>query len=347
MKFPGKYSVFPLLIILQFLLSGCVNEGAQFVSDVITNYTTENSVTVSVSETPTATSIPPDTPQPKPSLTPTQTPTLTPTPAPTLSPTSIPSPTHELCNERGQVLAGSYPSQLAGPQRSYRIYLPPCYEEADRVYPTLYLLHGSASTDSQWDDLGVDEAADELILAGDIPPLIIVMPDGGYIANNSSGGPYSFEGVILAELVPNIEATYCSWSTPGARAIGGLSRGGYWALEIAIRNSQEFASVGAHSAALVDTHAGPELNPQYTALSHNLGDLRIYMDIGQEDWFIPNIRKLHQDMEAAGIEHTWILNDGSHVDSYWTDHVRDYLLWYSLAWPAEADAYPACVTPQS
>lgn len=342
MKYPGKYFVVPFLL-LQFLLAGCVNEGAQIVSNIISDSENENTVTVAIPKTPTPTPTPTDTPQPIPS----STPTLTPTPVPTSTSTSTPSPTPESCSNRGQVILGSYPSQLAGPQRRYRIYLPPCYEEAGRVYPTLYLLHGSASTDNQWDDLGIDEEADELILAGDIPPLIIVMPDGGYIANNSSGGPFSYEAVILAELIPNIEATYCSWSSPGARAIGGLSRGGYWSLEIAIRNSQEFASVGAHSAALVDTHAGPELNPQYTALTHELGDLRIYMDIGEDDWFIPNVRKLHQDLEASGIEHTWVLNDGSHIDSYWADHAKDYLYWYSLAWPAEADAYPACLTTQS
>lgn len=227
---------------------------------------------------------------------------------------------------------------------AYRIYLPPCFGEDGYTYPVLYMFHGNISTDSQWDDLGLDEAADELIRAGEIPPLIIVMPDGGYIANNSSGGPYSFEGVILNELMPHIEANYCAWPAPSGRALGGLSRGGYWSLEIAFRNASQFASVGAHSAALVDTHAGPDLNPQFTGLSNDLGNLRIYMDIGADDWFIANIRRLHEDMEIAGIPHTWVLNDGIHEDPYWSDHARDYLRWYSSGWIDERSAYPPCKT---
>jgi enterochelin esterase-like enzyme len=227
---------------------------------------------------------------------------------------------------------------------AYRIYLPPCYGEDDHTYPALYMFHGNVSTESQWDDLGLDEAAEELILGGEIPPMIIVMAGGGTIANNSSGGPYSFEGVILNELIPHIEANYCAWPAPAGRALGGLSRGGYWSLEIAFRNASQFASVGAHSAALVDTHAGPDLNPQFTGLTHELGDLRIYMDIGADDWYIANIRRLHEDMEAAGIPHEWVLNEGIHEDAYWADHVGDYLRWYASGWPEERSAYPPCQT---
>jgi len=60
---------------------------------------------------------------------------------------------------------------------SGRIYLPPCYgSDPDREYPTLYMLHGATGTDSQWDDLGLDEWADTLILEKEISPLIIIMP---------------------------------------------------------------------------------------------------------------------------------------------------------------------------
>ena len=204
------------------------------------------------------------------------------------------------------------------------------------------MFHGNVSTESQWDDLGLDESAEELILTGIIPPLLIVMPEGGYIANNTSGGPYSFEGVILDELMPHIESSYCAWSAPDGRAIGGLSRGGYWALEIAFRNADRILSVGGHSAALVDTHAGPDLNPQFTAMTNDLSNLRIYIDIGADDWFLPNTNRLHQDMEMAGIPHSWVLNEGLHEDAYWAEHGSDYLIWYSLAWPDERSAYPQC-----
>ena len=185
------------------------------------------------------------------------------------------------------------------------------------MYPTVYLFHGNTHDDAAWDDYGLDEAAEELIQSGQIPPIIIALPDGGWIANNSSGGPNSFEGVILNEFIPYIEETYCAWPEPEGRAIGGLSRGGYWALEIAFRFPEHFISVGGHSAALYDTAAGPELNPQFTGLNNDLGDLRIYLDIGENDYLIPNIRRLHEDMVAAERPHLWVLNEGFHDDSYW------------------------------
>jgi enterochelin esterase-like enzyme len=204
------------------------------------------------------------------------------------------------------------------------------------------MLHGSASSDSYWDDLGLDEAAESLILSGDLPPLIIVMPDGGWLSQNSSGGPNSFEGLVLSELIPFVENNYCLWPERQGRALGGVSRGAYWSLEIAFRNPSIFASVGAHSAALLDTFAGPELNPQYTGISNNLGDLRIYMDTGDSDWYIDRFRQLHKELEAAEKPHVWIVNEGTHEDGYWATHQSEYLEWYAQPWPINRETYSPC-----
>lgn len=225
---------------------------------------------------------------------------------------------------------------------AYRVYLPPCYEENGRVYPTLYMLPGNNQTDAIWDSLGLDETAETAIHNSQIPPLIIVMPDGGWLALNSSGGPNSYETVIIDDLLPFIEANYCAWPDSAGRAIGGLSRGGYWALEIAFRHPQQFAGVGGHSASLLDIAAGPDLNPQFTGLSNDLGDLQIYLDIGQNDGGITNTQKLHTDLTNQGIAHTWILNEGGHNNAYWSAHLADYLGWYASLWPAELDQYPPC-----
>jgi enterochelin esterase-like enzyme len=262
-----------------------------------------------------------------------------------LTPTLAPTDTPPICPSAGQVVTGTYPSLIAGPTRYYRIYLPPCYGEDGRTYPTLYLFHGSLQDDSTWDTLGLDEAADEAILAQEIPPLLIVMPDGGWSAQNTSGGPGSFEGVVLNELIPFVQTTYCSWSETAGRAIGGLSRGGYWALEIAFRHPELFVSVGGHSAALLDIAAGPTLNPQQTGLTNDLGDLRIYMDFGRQDYLLPNTLQLHQDMEAAGVPHTWVLQDGNHEEAYWTEHLAEYLVWYTEPWSLDRTAYPPCTLP--
>ena len=280
------------------------------------------------------------TPQP---VTPTATPLLA-TAVPTPIPTATQPPTPTPCATPGRIETGTFPSFTAG-SMAYRIYLPPCYGLDGRTYPTLYLLPGSNHSDAIWDNLGVDEVAEAGIVDESWPPFLIVMPEGGWIALNSSGGPGSYESVIMNDLIPYVEQMYCAWPDPAGRAIGGMSRGGYWALEIAFRFPDQFVSVGGHSAALLDQVAWPAVNPQYTALSQNLGDLRIYLDIGANDYVINNIRQLHLDMETAvpAVSHTWILNEGRHEEAYWQAHIPDYLTWYGDSWPIERKNYPVCV----
>ena len=272
-----------------------------------------------------------------PTIPPTNTPTHPLADSPTPFPTQSPTP----CSTPGEIQTGILDSRIAG-ATAYRIYRPPCYEQDSRLYPTLYLLPGNIHSDAIWDELGIDEAADAAILAHSIPPLLIVMPNGGAIANNTSGGPNSYEALILDELIPFVEATYCAWPDAGGRAIGGLSRGGYWALEIAFRYPDRFASVGGHSPALLDTQAGPDLNPQHTGLNNDLGDLRVYFDIGRDDYLIANVQRLHEEMAAAGVAHTWVLNDGRHENAYWSAHLAGYLAWYTAPWPKDRTIYPAC-----
>jgi enterochelin esterase-like enzyme len=205
------------------------------------------------------------------------------------------------------------------------------------------MLPGNIHTDSVWDDLGLDDTAEAGIKRGEIPPLLIVMAAGGQLANYTSGGPWSYESVIMDDLIPYIESTYCAWQEPAGRAIGGMSRGGYWALEIAFRHPDQFASVGGHSAALLDLYGGADVVPQATGLANDLGDLRIYFDIGENDWVIPNVRKLHEDMESAGKAHDWVVNEGRHEDAYWASHTKEYITWYSEPWSIQRDTYPLCM----
>lgn len=207
------------------------------------------------------------------------------------------------------------------------------------------MFHGSAHTDSHWDDLGLDETATQLIEADAIPPLLIIMPSGNPLAQNSSGGPWSFEGLVMQELIPAVEAAFCVWPEPGGRAIGGLSRGGYWALEIAFRHPGQFASVGGHSAALLDTYAGADLNPRYAGVNRDLGDLRIYLDIGRDDWVLPQLLDLHDALVDKGVTHTWQLNEGEHTDEYWAANSAAYLRWYTSPWTRNPLIPPPCQHP--
>ena len=81
-------------------------------------------------------------------------------------------------------------SQILGKNVAYTLYLPPDYESSRRSYPVVYLLHGYTDDDTGWIQFGeVNRYADKAIASGEIPPMIIVMPDGGvsWYINNYDG----------------------------------------------------------------------------------------------------------------------------------------------------------------
>ncbi|MCA9875174.1 MAG: hypothetical protein KC441_16000 [Anaerolineales bacterium] len=340
----GRHVLLYLLIGGLLLLAVWAVSRAARPPDVTALITPASTAVMPAAFSPSRTSLAPTTPAAAvaaPTLTPLV--VLTATPTPSITPTFTPTPTITAtpCSQPGRIETGFFPSAIAG-DMSYRIYLPPCYGENGRTYPVLYMLPGNTYTDAIWDQIGLDEAAEAGIQAGLYPPILIVMPYSGEVANFTSGGPRSYEIVILEDLTTYIESTYCASADPEFRALGGLSRGGYWSLEIAFRHPEAFVSVGGHSAALLDEYAKPDVNPQYTALSSDLGDLRIYLDIGDQDWVRANTLQLHEDMVAAGISHEWVLNEGSHEEAYWTAHVAEYLAWYTEPWQQSAQNLPPC-----
>jgi enterochelin esterase-like enzyme len=265
------------------------------------------------------------------------TPSVTPIVAPA---ETTPPPTP--CAEPGGIEIGGFDSVVAGESMRYRIYLPPCYGLDGHVYPALYMFGGNIHDDAIWDRLGLDEAAEAAIAAGEIPPLLIVMPDNGWLANTTTSGPNSYEGFVIAELIPHIEANYCAWSAADGRAVGGISRGGYWSLMMAFRRPDLFGSVGAHSPALIDSHAGPAEDPVITGATSDLGALRIWVDIGERDPYLVEAQPLHEALVSAAVTHEWHVNEGTHDETYWRANLGNYLRWYSDGWRIDRAELPDC-----
>ncbi len=325
----------PFLYIILVALAGCAPgevsaPTATAPPDLLPTPTPVASITLPAATptrlAPVSTGPPPATPEA------TAAPATTTLPPPTPLITPAPSPTPEPCAAPGRVATGLLDSVVAGEPMRYRVYLPPCYGQDGRVYPTLYMFGGNIHDDSIWDRLGLDEAAEALIAAGDIPPLLIVMPDNGWLANTTTSGPKSYEGFILNELIPHVEATYHAWPDRAGRAAGGLSRGGYWSLMMAFRRPDLFRSVGAHSPALIDSHAGPGTDPTLTGATNDLGDLRVWIDIGERDPYLVEARPLHEALAGAGVPHEWRVNEGTHEEAYWQANLDTYLAWYSDGW---------------
>jgi enterochelin esterase-like enzyme len=200
-----------------------------------------------------------------------------------------------------------------------------------------------------WEELGVATDLDSGITKGSLPPMVLVMPDGGYAFElNDQPDGQSYESIVLDELIPYLEADYCLWGDRQGRAIGGVSRGGFWSFSISLRHPEVFSIVGGHSPHFEDDNAAPDTNPLDLAGRVNLDKfpLRIYMDNAANDIVGANVIRLSEILRENGIEHEYLINPtGDHDMDYWKAHVAEYLSFYGQTWPRDAAALPSCLEP--
>jgi enterochelin esterase-like enzyme len=239
------------------------------------------------------------------------------------------------------------PSPIIGEELPYRVYLPPDYAtNQGRRYPVLYMLHGAGGNYTEWSDSFLPERLDQMVRQGEVPPLILVMPDDTgdgptYWANWSNDGP-RWADYVIQDVVGAIDGRYRTLPTAAGRAIGGLSMGGLGALHIAMRRPDVFGAVGAHSPSIrVERDptlwflAGDNWNehdPIWLAQhAPDLDKLRIWLDAGDSDIWLDNISVLHRALLARGVQHEWHVFPGEHEAEYWIAHVPDYIRFYASA----------------
>lgn len=259
-----------------------------------------------------------------------------------------PARAQSACAEtQGFVEYSTYRSAILGRDMSYAIYTPPCYaaqENQSRRYPAVYLMHGSDAVDSTyWLRLNLTPSLDAGINAGTLPPMIVVLPFGDWIANQNQFGKVSWGNIFLTELLPAVESAYRIDARREGRAIGGISRGGFWAFHIAMLHPDLFSAVGGHSAFFHPDHLRTA-NPLFLAQSApGIETLRIWLDHGKNDYAGPNIDLFHRRLEQRGVLHTYIVYpEGRHERGYWASHVPEYLLFYAVGWQ---DRYTPPPTP--
>lgn len=301
-------------------------------------------VTILITVPPTATLSP----------TPTVTPSITPTTAPTATP-FVPTATPFPCDEESGMFidVDDNASEIArGENLRYRVYLPPCYQSTQKRFPIVYLLHGLSFREEQWEDLGINTALDQGIRAGALPPMILVMPYLGELGQFNTFPPdASYEGFVLEELLPEVERSFCVIGNSDHRAIGGISRGGFLAYSIAMRNPDLFGIVGGHSA-YFPINSGdipPAFNPIELALNEGFLqeiDLRMWLDNGAGDSASSSQQLFSARLTQRNVEHTYVVHPtGEHNNDYWSAHISEYLTFYGREWEKDYGQLPDCAEP--
>lgn len=245
----------------------------------------------------------------------------------------------------------------------YAIYLPPDYDISKRSYPVVYLLHGYSDDQTGWVQFGqIGTLVDKAIAERKLPPMIIIMPDGGvtwYV--NDYQNKVRFEDMFIQEFIPAMEQQYSIIKKKEFRGIAGLSMGGFGSLYLSLKHPDMFTACAPLSAGIfTDQEMVTMPDENYTNVfgpvyGNNKGNdrltehwrktnildiikgipeankksVRIYMDCGDKDFLIRGNCETHLLLTDLKIPHEFRMREGSHTWGYWRDGIVDALAFIS------------------
>lgn len=239
----------------------------------------------------------------------------------------------------GEVRSFWYYAASTNEMRHAYVYTPPSYDKDQKQrFPVLYLQHGMGEDRRAWSTQGrANFILDNLITEGKAKSMIIVMEDGGIAAgfgaarrrpqpqagqapaqrppqaNRAPGGAPGgmasfwdgFGKVIIADLIPAIDAKYRTKSNKENRAIAGLSLGGTQTYQISQANLDKFAFIGIFSAPF----GFPGIESGYNGLLAKPAEFAkqvkvFYVSMGSKEG--PGSgRAIHETLEKAGVKHVY------------------------------------------
>lgn len=239
-----------------------------------------------------------------------------------------------------------YDSEILEGPRRMTVYTPNGYENSDKEYPVLYLLHGMGGDEDAWQDLGrAIQILDNQIAAGITEPMIVVMPNGNALRKSAPGfnadGMYIAEGQhsvdpqrlfekSFPEIVDYVEGNFRVKKDKSHRAIAGLSMGGGHSWRISLENPDEFDYVGLFSPAVrwngtgVNEDQDPELTEKLKR-QFATPPARYIIAIGEEDFLLPLNDSYRQLLDDNGIKYDYWLSKGGHEWRNWRNYLVDFL----------------------
>jgi putative tributyrin esterase len=219
----------------------------------------------------------------------------------------------------------------------YDVVLPAGYVTSGERYPVLYLLHGWEGDQTNWVKMT------HLVEYASAYKLIIVTPraDNSWYVNSASRPEERYADSIEMDLPKEIDANFRTIALPRARAIGGLSMGGYGALLLTMRHPSAFAFAASISGAFsgptgiegvlpalmpsVDLAFGPA--GSRTRSDNNL-DLLIasddpatqpylFIECGTKDALLSSNRHLVAELSDRGMAYEYHEYPGAHTWVFW------------------------------
>jgi S-formylglutathione hydrolase FrmB len=230
-------------------------------------------------------------------------------------------------------------SQAVGRKLPVTVVVPPGGNDG-KPRSLLVFLHGRGSDQ---DSALSDQFFAALARLGPQAP-IVALPYGGdhsYWHNRASGDWATF---VMGEVIPRVARDY--GADPDRVAIGGISMGGFGALDLALHYPGRFCAVGGHSPALwqagdetapgaFDDAADFERNNVVGAAGSNPNPFTsqpVWVDAGVDDPFQPWDRVFADELRSDGADATIKLDrPGGHDSDYWNAHWGVYMRFYAHA----------------
>lgn len=210
------------------------------------------------------------------------------------------------------------------------LYLPPGYEkDTERRYPVIYHLHGAGGNETR--SVYSASVLHEGILAGKLPEIVMVFPNGGRstMYQDSGDGRFMAETMMIRELIPHIDATYRTIADRKARCIEGFSMGGRGSTNLAMKHPQLFGSLFNQSGNVYHVSDASNLpnaylgddpqrlrdNDAFMNLTKNLdyikANLRIQVACGTADPdHLKTVREYHEALTKLGVRHSYFEVEG-------------------------------------
>ena len=223
-----------------------------------------------------------------------------------------------------------YRSEAMKREIGYCIYLPPSYAAlTERRFPVIFHLHGAGGNEKR--SIYSAEALHEGIIAGRVPEIIMVFPNGGRATmyQDSGDGRFMAETTFIRELLPHIDSTYRTIADRKARCIEGFSMGGRGSTHLAMKHPELFGSLFNQSGNVyhvsdVSKAPNPSLgidperlkaNDPYLNLTKNLAfiksNMRIQVACGTADpEHLTTVREYHAALTTAAVPHIYFEVEG-------------------------------------
>ena len=238
-----------------------------------------------------------------------------------------------------------YNSPTLGIDRRLTVYTPAGYEQGSKRYPVFYLLHGMGGDENAWSELGrAAQILDNLIAQGKAEPMIVVMTNGNAALQAAPGEsplgyaapslqlPKTMEGsfeTAFPDVVNFVDATYRTQRNKHARAIGGLSMGGYHSMHISKQYPDMFDYVGLFSAAIM-----PDKNaksPVYDNLEEKLAvqfakkPALYWIAIGDKDFLYKANCEYREMLDKKGYPYTYYETGEGHIWKNWRIYLTEFV----------------------